>query len=163
MVQIWIPEWHHLSLTSISTLSCWPLLSGHDHPTNFSSTKQSTPQISISPSQRDGCCGGLCQRPYRFQTDDIHGFFLVHWDRHSIIQGHWVVQAGLALGKTVLAVLNFVPVLHLPQDILKEDLFHDLPRHRGESDRLVVPRVLLSTFLKNACNASLFPVISYSS
>jgi len=34
---------------SIWTLSCWPLPSGCDHPTNSSSTEQSTHQIHLSP------------------------------------------------------------------------------------------------------------------
>jgi len=30
------------------------------------------------------------------------------------MEGHWAGQAGLALGETMLAVSNHLPVLHVP-------------------------------------------------
>lgn len=36
------------------------------------------------------------------------------------------------------------------------DVFHDLPRHRGEAGRLDIPKVHLSTLSKNGCNVPLF-------
>lgn len=35
------------------------------------------------------------------------------------------------------------------------DVFHDLPRHRSEVDRSVIPKVHLSTLSKNGCNVPL--------
>lgn len=79
----------------------------------------------------------------------------VHWWSYSIIGGQWVGQAGLVLAEAMLAVPNHLPAFHVPQQNFQEGLFHDLPRHRGEADRAVVPRVLLSTFLKMS---AVFPV-----
>ena len=40
----------------------------------------------------------------------------------------------------------------------QEVRFLDLPRHRGETDRLVVSRIVFFTLFKNGGNISLFPV-----
>lgn len=39
-----------------------------------------------------------------------------------------------------------------------KDLFHDIPRHRGDVHQSVVPQVFLSIFLKNRSDISFFPV-----
>lgn len=67
-------------------------------------------------------------------------------------EGHWAGQAGCCFGKAMLTVLNPFPVLQEPQHSFQQDLFCDLPRHRSGA-----PRVLLSTFFKNACKFPIFP------
>jgi len=57
-----------------------------------------------------------------------------------------------------MAVSNHLPVLCVPWHSFWEDKFHDLPRHRGEAERSVVPRVVLPTLFKNGHNVSLLPV-----
>lgn len=66
-----------------------------------------------------------------------------------------LVRQGCAFAK---AVLNHFPVLQEPQHSSQEDLFCDFPRNRGEADRSGVPRLLLSTFLKNFLHLSHFPI-----
>lgn len=46
---------------------------------------------------------------------------------------------------------------HVPEHSFWEDLLHDLIRHKGEVDKLVVPNVLLSTLFEDG-NFSLFPI-----
>lgn len=43
----------------------------------------------------------------------------------------------------------------------QEDLLHDLTWHRSEADISVVPRIILSTLLKNRGDIALFPVPGY--
>lgn len=57
----------------------------------------------------------------------------------------------------MLAVSYHSPVFHVLWHF-QEAMFHDLPRHRGEADRLIVLGVLLSTLSKNGCGVSLFVV-----
>ena len=79
-------EVHHLSPVSFWTSSHWPLPSGCDHQTIFLVAKQSTHQTHISPNEREGCCGGLCQRLYRHPDRQHSSSFLVHWCSHTIIE-----------------------------------------------------------------------------
>jgi len=84
-------------------------------------TIQSTPHPPNSPPIRSkslqfrvkdvvgNCVRGLTE----VQIEDIHSSCLVHWCSHSIIDGHKVGQAGLALGEVTVAVSNHFPVLHV--------------------------------------------------
>lgn len=49
-----------------------------------------------------------------------------------------------------------LPLFHVSQHNFQEDLFHDLPHHSSEADRLVVLWVILSVLLKNRCNNTFF-------
>lgn len=40
--------------------------------------------------------------------------------------------------------------------VFQKNLLHELTRHRGEADQLVVPRVLLIIVFKNECDVSIF-------
>lgn len=60
-----------------------------------------------------------------------------------------------------LVVSNNLPVVLVPYQSFWQGLSHDLPGHRGEFDRSVVPRVLLPTPSKDRYNLSfLSPGIS---
>ena len=59
-----------------------------------------------------------------------------------------MVKQDLPLVKPYWFLLYHLPVFHVPQNSFQEDLLHDLPQHRCEIDRLVVPRVILFTLLK---------------
>ena len=65
--------------------------------------------------------------------------------RHSIVEGHQIGEAQSTLGETMLAVSDHL-ISHVPQYLFQEDLLHDLPKHRVEAHRSVVPQVFLSTF-----------------
>ncbi|RMC22429.1 hypothetical protein DUI87_00743 [Hirundo rustica rustica] len=58
---------------------------------------------------------------------------------HSITEGLQVGQAGLGLGKAMLAVPNHMPVLHVPKHSSQQDLLHDLPRHRDSPALFLSP------------------------
>jgi len=38
-------------------------------------------------------------------------------------------------------------VLHMPGEHIQDESLHNLPRHQGEADRPVVPRILLPALL----------------
>ena len=59
----------------------------------------------------------------------------------------------------MLAVSDHMLIPHVIKQVVQEDLFHDLPRHRGETHRPIVPEVLLSPFLVNGSDMTLPPVI----
>jgi len=92
------------------------------------------------------------------QEDDICHSSLIHRCHHSIIKGHQIGWAKSALGEAMLAVLGHLFILYVPLQGNQEDLLPDLPRHRSEVHRPVVPQVILFPFLKNGSNISLFPV-----
>ena len=48
------------------------------------------------------------------QIDDISGSFLVHRCSYTIIKGHWVGQAGFALGEAMLVLPYQLPAFHVP-------------------------------------------------
>lgn len=73
-----------------------------------------------------------------------------------VLDGHWFGQAGFVLDEVTQLVSYHFPFFHAPLCSIQEDLFHDLSWHRSEDARLVVPSVVLSTFLKNGLMLSLF-------
>lgn len=60
----------------------------------------------------------------------VHSSSLVHCCSHSITEVHKVGKVGLALGKAMLAVLNYLPVLHVPWQSFWKDLLRDFTRLR---------------------------------
>ena len=68
----------------------------------------------------------------------------------STIKNSQVGQAGPALDEAMLVIPYHLPLFHVPQHSCQGDLLHDLPQHRVEADRLVVPWVILSTLLQNS-------------
>ena len=59
----------------------------------------------------------------------------------------------------MLAVSDHTLIPHVIEHVIQEDLFHNLPRHRGETHWPVVPWVLLAPFLVNGSDVTLPPVI----
>ena len=59
----------------------------------------------------------------------------------------------------MLAVSDHTLIPHVIEHVIQEYLFHDLPRHIGETHRPVVPRVLLVPFLVNGSDITLPPVV----
>lgn len=47
----------------------------------------------------------------------------------------------------MLAVSNYLPVLHKPRNSCYEILLHNIPRERGEADQCLVPWILFPAFL----------------
>ena len=73
----------------------------------------STHRIHIFPIWREEFCGDHVKDLTEIQIDDINGFCLIHWCNYAIIEGHWVGQAGFALGEAVLVVSNHLPLFHV--------------------------------------------------
>jgi len=48
------------------------------------------------------------------QVDDVHCPSLVHWCRHSIIEGYQIGQARSALVEAMLAVSDHFLISHVP-------------------------------------------------
>jgi len=61
-----------------------------------------------------------------------------------------------SLDNAMLVVSYQLPVFYVPYHSFQEDLFHGLYQHRGETDRSVVARVVLSAPLKNECDIAFF-------
>ena len=59
----------------------------------------------------------------------------------------------------MLAVSDHTLIPHVTKNVTQEDLFHDLPTHKGETHRPVVLWVLIAPFLINESDVTLFPVI----
>ena len=52
----------------------------------------------------------------------------------------------------MLVVTYHLSVFQVPENSFQEDLFHGLPRHRGEADRWVIFWVVFPTLLKIGCD-----------
>jgi len=59
----------------------------------------------------------------------------------------------------MLAGSDPLVVLHIPGERTQDELLHNLPRHRGQADRPVVPRILLLALLVDGCYIGDLPVI----
>ena len=59
----------------------------------------------------------------------------------------------------MLAVSDHTLIPHVIKHVIQKDLFHDLPRHRGDTHRPVVPPVLLAPLLVNGSDVTLPPVV----
>ena len=70
------------------------------------------------------------------QVDDIGFLLFAHRCHHSITEGHQSSQAQLSLGEAMLSVSHHSLIPHMPSHVFREDLFHDVPRHRGEAPDL---------------------------
>ena len=57
------------------------------------------------------------------------------------------------------AVSGHTLIPHVIKHVVQEDLFHDFPRHRGDTHRPVVLGVLLAPFLVNGSDMGLSPAI----
>ena len=66
---------------------------------------------------------------------------------HSIIEGDQIGQAGPAFHEAMLAEPDPPFVTHMPCDHTQDDLFHNVPWHRGQADRPVFPWIVLTTLL----------------
>ena len=55
----------------------------------------------------------------------------------------------------MLAVSDHMLIPHVIEHVIQEDLFHDLPRYRGETHQPVVPSVLFAPFLINEIEITL--------
>ncbi|KAK4810863.1 hypothetical protein QYF61_008835 [Mycteria americana] len=58
----------------------------------------------------------------------------------------------------MLAGLDPLVILCMPRDGTQDDLLHQLPRHRGQADGPVVPRILLPALLEDGCHICYPPV-----
>jgi len=92
------------------------------------------------------------------QVDHISCYPFVHGCHPSVIEGHWTGQAQPSHGEAMQPVLGYPFVPHVLQHVFQKDLFHDLPRLRGEAHWPLVPQILLPPFLVNASGVSLFLV-----
>jgi len=90
------------------------------------------------------------------QANDIGCLPFVHQCCQSITEGHQIGQARSALGEAVLAVSDHTFIPHVIKHVIQEVLYHDLPRHRGETHQPVVPRVLLAPFYINGVTQPFF-------
>ena len=64
-----------------------------------------------------------------------------------MIEGDQVGQAGPALREPMLARPDPPVDPHVPRDLPQDNLLHNLPRHRGQANRPVVPRILPAALL----------------
>ena len=60
-----------------------------------------------------------------------------------------LVKYNPAFHELVLAGPDPLDATHVPCDLTQDDLLHNFPRYRGQADRPVVPRVLLTALLAN--------------
>lgn len=60
--------------------------------------------------------------------------------------GDQVGQAGHAFHKPVLAGPDALVVPHVPYDCIQDDLLHVIPQIQGQSDRAIVPQIVLLPF-----------------
>ena len=70
------------------------------------------------------------------QVNDIGRLSLVH-QCHSIIEGHQIGQAWPSPAEAMLAVSDHTLIPHVIKHVIQDDLFHDLPRHRGKTHQPV--------------------------
>lgn len=93
------------------------------------------------------------------QKNNIHNPSLVQWHNYSILEGHWVGQAGFALIEAVLAVPNPPPS---PPYALAEFLGGTVPwpsqAQRGGCQGDDSQGIFLSTLFKHGYNVSPLPV-----
>jgi len=62
---------------------------------------------------------------------------------HLVLEGDHVSLTGSAFNEPMLAGPDPLVVLHMPGERTLDESLHNLPRHRGQADRPVVPRILL--------------------
>ena len=80
------------------------------------------------------------------RVHDISSSSFIGQCHHSITGDHQIGQAQSALGGAMLALLDHL-ISHMLYHLFQEDPLHDLPRHKGETHRPVVPRVFLSPLM----------------
>jgi len=68
------------------------------------------------------------------QADGVCSYSLVRYCSHSVVEGHQLSQAQLALGEAMLAFSHHLPVISVFRDVFQEDLLRDLTRRGGEAD-----------------------------
>ena len=93
------------------------------------------------------------------KVDNIHSLSLIHYVGHLVVEGNQVGQAGPAFHEPMLAGPGALVVLHMPGEHTQDESLHNLARHRGQADRPVVPRTLLSGLLVDGCYIDHPPVI----
>lgn len=88
--------------------------------------------------------------------NDVKGFTKVQVDTSaaSLSSTKWVSLSwkGIRLVKQDLPFTNpswlgLIPWFHVSHDSTQDDVFHDLPWHLGQADRLVDPGILHSAIL----------------
>ena len=94
----------------------------------------------------------------KVQVDDIHSLSFILQLGHVVIEGDQVGQAGPAFDEPMSAGPDPLDVLHMPGEHTQDELFHNLPRHRGQADRPVDPRILLPALLVDECYSGYPPV-----
>jgi len=77
------------------------------------------------------------------EVDNIHGSPLISPYGHAIVESYQIGQALFPLGESMLTTPDNLLLLHLLDDGLQDELLHHLSRDGGETDRPVVPWVLL--------------------
>ncbi|PKU42644.1 hypothetical protein llap_7061 [Limosa lapponica baueri] len=100
------------------------------------------------------CIKGLA----KVQVNNVHKISLIHQGGHFVIVGDWVCQAGPDFHEPVLAGSDHLGVLHALHNGTQDDLFRDLPRHRSQTDRPVVPWIILPALLVDGCHICWTPV-----
>ncbi|XP_075000742.1 GPN-loop GTPase 1 isoform X2 [Calonectris borealis] len=78
---------------------------------------------------------------------------------HLVIEGDQGGQAGPAFCEAVLAGPDPLVVPHMACERPQDEPLHNLPQHRGQADRPVVPRILLPTLLVDGRHTGKPPVV----
>ena len=68
-----------------------------------------------------------------------------------VVEGDQVGQEGPVFCEPMMAGPDPQVVFHMPGRHTEDEQLHNLPRHRGQGDRPVVPQILFSTFLVDRC------------
>jgi len=93
----------------------------------------------------------------KVQVDNIHSLSFIREACHLVTEGDNLGQAGPAFHESMLAGPDPLIVLLVPSERTQDEALHNLPHHRGQADRPVVPGILLPALL--GCCFSEPPVI----
>jgi len=59
----------------------------------------------------------------------------------------------------ILTTKNHQTTTHMPYDLTQDDLLHNSPWYRGQADRPVVPRILLTALLVDGSHIGKPPIL----
>jgi len=92
-------------------------------------------------------------------ADYINSLFLTYKVGHPVIERDQDSQAGPAFHYFNLGRPDPLVVPHLRYDRTQDDLFHNLPWHRVQTDKPVVPWIFLLTLLVDGHHIGKSPLI----
>jgi len=88
----------------------------------------------------------------------MHSLSLTHQAGHFAIEDQ-TGQAGLAFHEPILVRPDLLVALHILCDHSQDGLLHHLPYYHGQTDRPVVPWILLPTLRVGGCHTGESPVM----